>query len=74
MSFITRPIAWPSWKFGVLKLSMISFGVLIGAYFRDFVLPWETALWVVFGLTALVTTVWGVQSLFFAESKDAVAR
>lgn len=36
MSFLTRPIAWPSWKFGVLKFSMIAFGILMGSYFHEF--------------------------------------
>jgi hypothetical protein len=72
MRLITRPITWPSWKFGVLKLSMISFGVLMGAYFRDAVLPWQTALWVLFVITALVTTIWALPALF-SESKKTPA-
>lgn len=72
MSFLTRPLAWPSWKFGVLKISMISFGVLIGMYFHEFWAPWEAALWTLFGVTALVTTVWGIQSLFGADANRQV--
>jgi hypothetical protein len=68
MSFLTRPLAWPSWKFGVLKISMISFGVLIGTYFHDFWLPWQGALWALFAVTAVVTAVWGIQALFGPES------
>jgi hypothetical protein len=72
MSLITRPITWPSWKFGVLKVSMISFGVLMGAYFRDIVLPWQMALWVLFAVTALITTVWALPALLSESSNPAV--
>ena len=64
MSFLTRPIAWPPWKFGVLKFSMVAFGILMGSYFHEFWQQWHVALWAIFGITALVTTVWGFQTMF----------
>ena len=73
MSFLTQRFAWAPWQFGVLKISMISFGVLLGTYFHDFWLPWQAALWALFGVTALVTTVWGLQSMFGADANRHAA-
>ena len=68
MSILTRPIAWPPWQFGVLKLSMVAFGILMGSYFHEFWQQWHLALWAVFGITALVTTIWGFQAMFSPNS------
>ena len=67
MSIITQEIAWPSWKFGVLKLSMVAFGILIGSAFHEFWLNWHVALWIVFAVTALATTIWGFRSILTLE-------
>ncbi len=59
MSFLTRRAAWPSWKIGVLKCSMVAFGILLGSYFHEY---WEQrylTLWATFAVTALVTINWG---------------
>ena len=70
MSFLTRPIAWPPWKFGVLKFSMVAFGILMGSYFHEFWQQWHVALWAIFGITALVTTIWGLQTMFSLKSSE----
>ena len=67
MSVFTRIIAWPSWKFGVLKLSMIAFGILVGSAFHEFWQRWYFALWVFFAATALAATAWGLRSLLTLE-------
>ena len=63
MSIMTQSIAWPSWKFGVLKFSMMAFGILMGSYFHEFWQNWHVALWTIFAVTAVVTTVWGFQAI-----------
>lgn len=68
MSFVTRPIAWAPWKFGVLKISMIAFGILMGSYFHEFWQPWHMALWAIFAITALMATIWGFQEMFTVNS------
>ena len=60
----TTDVTWPAWKFGVLKTSMLAFGVLLGAAFPAFFNTWTVWLWAVFGITAVITGIWSVQSLF----------
>ena len=73
MSVLTRSITWPSWKFGVLKFSMIAFGILMGSYFHEFWQDWHAALWVIFGVTVLASTVWGFQAMFALNSQQKPA-
>ena len=54
MNFFTRTVVWANWQFGVLKLAMLALGIMIGAYFADFLKPY---LWLV-GLVFLATTTW----------------
>ena len=54
MNFLTRTVCWANWQFGVLKLAMLALGIMIGAYFADFLKP---DLWL-FGLVFLATTTW----------------
>ncbi len=54
MNFLTRTVSWANWQFGVLKVAMLSVGIMIGAYFADFLKPY---LWLV-GLIFLATTIW----------------
>lgn len=64
MSIYTKEITWPAWKFGVLKFSMIAFGILVGAAFPSFWATWTVWLWGVFLVTALISSVWGIQAMF----------
>lgn len=54
MNFLTRKVLWANWHFGILKISMITFGIVLGALFPDF---WKQLLWPV-GAVAVVTAVW----------------
>lgn len=49
--FKTRTFAW--WEIGVIKVCLISLGILLGLYFRDVLAPLEVVWWVLFGVTAL---------------------
>jgi hypothetical protein len=60
---------WPAWKFGVLKISMLAFGILLGVMFTEFFRPWQGVLWGVFGVSALITAVWGFQAMADASQK-----
>ncbi len=35
MNFLTRTVSWANWQFGVLKVSMLALGIMIGAYLAD---------------------------------------
>jgi hypothetical protein len=54
MSFLTRKVIWANWQFGPLKLAMLTLGIMIGAYFADFLKPY---VWL-FGLVFLLTAIW----------------
>ena len=54
MNFLTLSVVWANWQFGVLKLAMLALGIMIGAYFTDFLKPY---LWL-FGLVFLATATW----------------
>lgn len=36
------------WDFGVFKFCLVSFGILLGAYFARFFLSYITVIWVIF--------------------------
>ena len=54
MNFLTRTVVWTNWQFGVLKLAMLALGIMIGAFFAEFLKPY---LWM-FGLVFLASTTW----------------
>jgi hypothetical protein len=54
MNFLTRTVPWANWQFGVLKLAMLTLGIIIGAWFADILKPY---LWLL-GLVFLATTTW----------------
>lgn len=58
-SHLTKKVSWAAWQFSVLKLSMISFGIILGSYFAGFWKPFMWLLWVVFVATAVwVSVMW----------------
>lgn len=56
ISYLTKKVQWTTWQFSVLKLSMISFGIILGSYFVDFWQPLLPAVWVVFIITVILST------------------
>ncbi len=70
MSLITRRVCWPVWKFGVLKVAMLSFGILAGSNWPALWKSSQVALWVVFLSTCLASTIWGIQDFFSAPSEQ----
>ncbi|MBI2176350.1 hypothetical protein HYU40_03300 [Candidatus Woesearchaeota archaeon] len=60
MNFLTphlaRRVSWATWQFSVLKLSMISFGIILGSYFAGFWKSLLPAIWVVFIITVILST------------------
>ncbi len=48
-----KPITFTWWQMGLLKLSMIAFGIILGVYFREFFLPWIVIVTLVFALPAV---------------------
>ena len=61
--YFSQQITWPAWKFGMLKFSMIALGILLGAHFPEFWKTWYLALWLIFGVTAVLASVWGFRSM-----------
>lgn len=54
MNFYMRQVSWANWQFGVLKLSMLALGIVLGAVYSGF---WTPYLWLV-GLVFVITSVW----------------
>ncbi len=60
-AYLTRKVSWSAWQLGVLKLSMVSFGIILGSYFADFWKPLMLLLWAVFIATAVWASVMWLQ-------------
>jgi len=59
MNFPTRKVSWVNWQFGLLKIAMISFGILLGVYFRDFWRPILTLVWIAGAVSMIwVSVIW----------------
>jgi hypothetical protein len=56
MNFLTRATPWATWQIGVLKLSMIALGIILGVTFSEF---WRPLLWPL-GLVFAVTAIWSL--------------
>lgn len=52
-AYMARRVSWATWQFSVLKLSMVSFGIILGSYFAGFWKPLLLPLWAVFVVTAV---------------------
>ena len=55
-AYLTKKVQWGTWQFSVFKLSMISFGIILGSYFAGFWKPLLPAVWVVFIITVILST------------------
>ncbi|MBI3036752.1 hypothetical protein HYY73_03295 [Candidatus Woesearchaeota archaeon] len=53
---LTKKVRWATWQFSALKLSMISFGIILGSYFAGFWKPLLPAVWAVFTITVILST------------------
>ncbi|MBT5017415.1 hypothetical protein N8590_01985 [bacterium] len=62
-------LEWPAWKFGFLKISMLSLGIIIGSMLPEFWSPLHLFLWIIFGVTAAITSVWGFQAMIKSVGK-----
>ena len=49
---LTKPITLKWWQVSIFKLSMLSLGVFIGAYWPAVFVQWTSALLVIFAVTA----------------------
>lgn len=54
MCFWTKLIPWANWQISLLKISVMAFGIILGATYAEF---WRPLLWLV-GLVFVVTAIW----------------
>ena len=73
-AYLTRKVSWVTWQFSVLKLSMISFGIILGSYFAGFWKPLMLPLWVVFVVTAVWVSVMWLQQVMVNKSNKKVMK
>ena len=56
MSFLFIKTLWSNLELGLIKWCATAFGIILGIYFREFLEPYFTLLWVVF----VVMAIWGI--------------
>ena len=54
MPFLTKRVRWANWQFGVLKISTLAIGIILG---QCTLISGGRLLWLV-GLVAIITGVW----------------
>lgn len=73
-AYLARRVSWATWQFSVLKLSMVSFGIILGAYFAGF---WKTLmlpLWAVFIASSVWASVMWLQQVRVNKSNRRVMK
>ncbi|NMC27664.1 MAG: hypothetical protein GYA42_05900 [Syntrophomonadaceae bacterium] len=50
--FLTVTKQYNIWDFGMLKVAVFCFGLLVGAYFPAFIFDHTSFIWLVFGLAS----------------------
>jgi hypothetical protein len=55
---LKQKISWSAWQFGVLKLCMLTLGIICGAYFADFFRHCYVPLWIVVAITWSFSVAW----------------
>lgn len=63
MNLLTMRIRWYGWMFGILKVAMLSLGLLLGIYGAETLKPYVGVLWGLFAVTGLISLYLGVRSL-----------
>lgn len=67
MNILTKQVPWANWQISLLKISMLAFGIVVGASFAEF---WKPYLWPL-GLVFLATAAW-VTVLWFQAMRKAL--
>lgn len=59
MNFLKTKTTWSNAEFGIFKTCVISYGILIGLYFNEFLKNYLAFFWIVFGIATMWTiTLW----------------
>jgi Flp pilus assembly protein TadB len=67
MGYMNRKLTWEYWKFGILKMCLLSFGILLGTYFVDF---WKGILWLVW-VVFIITYILAIFYFFRDRNKPS---
>ncbi|HKR04584.1 MAG TPA: hypothetical protein VJY62_08095 [Bacteroidia bacterium] len=51
MNFLRAKTTWTNIEFAIIKVSLISYGIIIGIYFTTFLKNYILWLWLLFGIT-----------------------
>ncbi len=73
-AYMAKKMSWATWQFSVLKVAMISFGILIGSYFADFWKPLLPVVWVVFIITVVWVSVMWLKHVMVSKSNKRVMK
>jgi hypothetical protein len=55
MKFLQAKTTWTNAEFGLFKICVISYGMLIGIYFHTFLENWVFPLWIILSITGTAT-------------------
>ena len=53
MNFFVKKSTWKNWELSLIKIPAAAFGIILGAYFADFLKPLIPALWFILILSAI---------------------
>jgi hypothetical protein len=56
MNFLKAKTTWTNAELGIFKSCVVSFGILIGLYFKEFLQSYLALFWIVFA----IATVWTI--------------
>ena len=73
-AYLTRKVSWATWQFSVLKLSAVSFGIILGLYFAGFWKPLMLPLWAVFIASSVLASVMWFRQVMVNKSNRRVMK
>jgi hypothetical protein len=63
MNFLSAKTTWTNAEFGIFKACVISYGILIGLYFNEFLKNYLAFFWIIFAIAAVWTIVLWVNKM-----------
>ena len=72
--YLTKKVQWATWQFSVLKLSMVTFGIILGSYFAGFWKPLILPLGAVFIASSVWASVMWLQQVISTNNRRVMKK